>query len=225
MLYYCVTFLPEMLETVSPAGAGRGQIWRCRSCSPGVAASWPRTWSLWSGTPCVSWRTWTYQDDNKVFIWDFCSVIIPQRPAGGGLKGRILLLDEREPVVLQVLGVDGEVLVIPRQDPLDNLVIVGVPELDLEPLGPPLEPAVGALHVGVAIGEVELSGLGLDVARLGSVTTCLPEGQDNVNTQDTQLYTEQMNVFMLGRFSKWVSFLKKLFLPRSLVFLPHECKS
>ena len=61
-------------------------------------------------------------------------LFLPQRPARGSLEGRILLLDEGQAVVLEVLGVDGEVLVVAGEDPLDDLVVVGVPQLDLEPL-------------------------------------------------------------------------------------------
>ena len=84
---------------------------------------------------------------------------LPQCPARRGLEGGVLLLDEGEAVVLEVLGGDREVLVVSREDPLDDLVVVGVAELDLEPLGPPLEPAVAALHVHVAVGEVQLPSL------------------------------------------------------------------
>ena len=126
------------------------------------------------------------EPDNVIQIkydLDIIGVLLPQRPARGSLEGRVLLLDERQPVVLQVLGVDREVLVVPGENPLDDLVIVGVPQLDLEPLGPSLEPAVGALHVAVAVGQVELPRLRLHVAGLGSVTARLPEGRDNVNNK------------------------------------------
>ena len=132
------------------------------------------------------------EPDNAMLIkYDLdiiCVCPLPQRPARGSLEGRVLLLDERQPVVLQVLGVDREVLVIPGEDPLDDLVVVGVPQLDLEPLGPSLEPAIGALHVAVAVGQVELPRLGLHVAGLGSVTTCLPGGE----TTSTINFAKQM---------------------------------
>ena len=73
------------------------------------------------------------------------------------------------------MSIDGAILVVARQNPLDDFIIVGVAELDLEPLRPPLEPAVAALHIAVAVGQVQLPGLRLDVAGLRSVATRLPD--------------------------------------------------
>ena len=76
------------------------------------------------------------------------------------------------------MSIDRQVLIIPRQDPLNDLIIIGVPQLDLEPLGPSLEPTIATLHVTVAIGQIQFPSLGLDMTRLGSVATGFPDTAD-----------------------------------------------
>ena len=73
------------------------------------------------------------------------------------------------------MSIDRAILVVARQNPLDDFIIVGVAELDLKSLRPPLKPSVAALHVAVAVGQVQLPGLRLDVAGLRSVAARLPD--------------------------------------------------
>ena len=98
----------------------------------------------------------------------------PQCPSRWSFKWRILLLDERETIILKILCANRQVFIISWEDPLNDFVIVTVSELDLKPLGPPLEPTVAAFHVHVAVGQVEFPGLGLNLTRLWSISTCLP---------------------------------------------------
>ena len=79
---------------------------------------------------------------------------IPKCPSWWCLETWVLLLDQRQAICLKVLSIHRQVSIKSGQNPFYNLIIIGIPKLDLEALGPSFKPSIATFHVVVAICQV-----------------------------------------------------------------------
>ena len=73
----------------------------------------------------------------------------------------IFFSDEAEAMVLQVMVSHSGISIESSQNPFQKLIIIRIPQLNMEPLRPSFEPTVRAFHISISPRTVYFTGSGL----------------------------------------------------------------
>ena len=73
----------------------------------------------------------------------------------------IFFSDEAEAMVLQVMVSHSGISIESSKNPFQKLIIIRIPQLNMEPLRPSFEPAVRAFHISISPRTVYFTGSGL----------------------------------------------------------------